>query len=95
MSEMVETERDYVSSLKFTIDVYLNAMATRTDVPQPLRGKRNIIFGNIEKLFEFHNQMFLAELESCRDSPLNVGDAFLKHVRFHQFFIILLRIHIA
>jgi hypothetical protein len=34
---------------------------TREDIPQALRGQRNVIFGNIEKIYEFHSQHFLGE----------------------------------
>lgn len=52
----------------------------REDIPQALRGQRNVIFGNIEKIFEFHSQLFLRELERCEKSPLSVGQSFLRHV---------------
>lgn len=52
----------------------------REDIPQALRGQRNVIFGNIEKIYEFHSQYFLQELEQCEQSPLSVGQCFLRHV---------------
>lgn len=52
----------------------------RDDIPQAMRGQRNVIFGNIEKIFEFHSHFFLQELEKCEHSPLHVGQCFLRHV---------------
>jgi hypothetical protein len=52
----------------------------REDIPQALRGQRNVIFGNVEKIYEFHSQYFLQELERCENSPLLVGQCFLRHV---------------
>lgn len=52
----------------------------REDIPQALRGQRNVIFGNIEKIYEFHSQHFLQELEKCEHFPLQVGQVFLRHV---------------
>ena len=52
----------------------------REDIPQALRGQRNVIFGNVEKIYEFHSQHFLRELEQCEQSPMNVGQCFLRHV---------------
>jgi hypothetical protein len=52
----------------------------REDIPQALRGQRNVIFGNVEKIYEFHSQYFLQELERCENSPLFVGQCFLRHV---------------
>lgn len=55
----------------------------REDIPQSLRGQRNVIFGNVEKIYEFHSQHFLRELEQCEQSPIMVGQCFLRHVCFH------------
>lgn len=52
---------------------------SREDIPQALRGQRNVIFGNIEKIYEFHSQHFLGELEQCANLPLIVGQCFLNH----------------
>ncbi|KGL74636.1 Pleckstrin homology domain-containing family G member 4B, partial [Tinamus guttatus] len=78
MDEMITTEREYVRSLGYIINNYFPEME-RTDLPQDLRGKRNTIFGNLEKLYDFHCQYFLKELERCRDFPLCVSHCFLKH----------------
>ncbi|XP_078054435.1 pleckstrin homology domain-containing family G member 4B isoform X2 [Mustelus asterias] len=78
MDEMISTEREYVKSLGYIIDHYFPEME-RLDLPQDLRGKRNIIFGNLEKLYDFHCQYFLKELEHCINSPLQVSHSFLKH----------------
>lgn len=79
MAEMVSTEREYVRSLGYVIDNYFPEME-RTDLPQDLRGKRSMIFGNLEKLYDFHRQHFLAELERCQPCPLAAGRGFLRHV---------------
>ncbi|CAB1338784.1 unnamed protein product [Coregonus sp. 'balchen'] len=55
---MVTTERDYVRSLRYIIEHYFPEME-RGDLPQDLRGKRSVIFGNLEKLMDFHSQYFL------------------------------------
>ncbi|XP_022214232.2 uncharacterized protein LOC111068805 isoform X2 [Drosophila obscura] len=77
MREMIGTERDYVRSLYYVIENYIDELL-REDIPQPLRGQRNVIFGNIEKIFEFHNSHFLRELERYERNPLKVGAAFLE-----------------
>ncbi|XP_013416410.1 pleckstrin homology domain-containing family G member 4B isoform X4 [Lingula anatina] len=78
MREMVQTERDYVQSLKYVIQNYIPELE-RDDVPQALRGKRNLIFGNIEKIYQFHSQYFLQELEQSEGSPFQVCQFFLQH----------------
>lgn len=75
----MQTERDYVQALQFIVENYIPELL-RDDVPQALRGKRNIIFGNIEKIYQFHRQYFLRELEACERNPFQVGHYFLLHV---------------
>ncbi|XP_058457064.1 uncharacterized protein LOC131434407 [Malaya genurostris] len=78
MREMIGTERDYVRSLQYVIENYMQELL-REDIPQALRGQRNVIFGNIERICEFHQQHFLGELENCEHHPIKVGSAFLRH----------------
>nr|XP_031532780.1 pleckstrin homology domain-containing family G member 4B isoform X3 [Vicugna pacos] len=78
VAEMIFTEREYVRSLGYVIDNYFPEVE-RTDLPQDLRGKCSVIFGNWEKLYTFHRQHFLQELECCRHCPLDVGRGFLRH----------------
>ncbi|XP_068426620.1 pleckstrin homology domain-containing family G member 4B isoform X2 [Clinocottus analis] len=78
MDEMISTEREYVRSLSYVIEHYFAEME-RLDLPQDLRGKRSIIFGNVEKLWDFHSRYFLKELESCAHSPLSISSCFLRH----------------
>nr|XP_054411277.1 pleckstrin homology domain-containing family G member 4B isoform X3 [Pongo abelii] len=78
MAEMIATEREYVRCLGYVIDNYFPEMK-RMDLPQGLRGKHHVIFGNLEKLHDFHQQHFLRELERCRHCPLAVGRSFLRH----------------
>ncbi|KAM9310252.1 pleckstrin homology domain-containing family G member 4B isoform 2-T2 [Pholidichthys leucotaenia] len=78
MDEMISTEREYVRSLSYIIEHYFPEME-RLDLPQDLRGKRSIIFGNVEKLWDFHSQYFLKELEACSHSPLSISSCFLRH----------------
>ncbi|XP_062897589.1 pleckstrin homology domain-containing family G member 4B-like isoform X3 [Mobula hypostoma] len=78
MEEILITEREYVRSLGYVISHYFPEM-DRMDLPQDLRGQRGIIFGNLEKLYDFHSQYFLKELETCARDPIRVGRCFLRH----------------
>uniref|UniRef100_A0A4W5MQ66 Si:dkey-65j6.2 n=1 Tax=Hucho hucho TaxID=62062 RepID=A0A4W5MQ66_9TELE len=78
MEELLLTEREYVRSLGYILTHYL-PLLERTDVPQDLRGKRGVIFGNLEKLYDFHGHFFLRELEACQTEPLGVARCFLRH----------------
>lgn len=77
MREMIGTERDYVRSLRYVIDNYLDELL-REDIPQAMRGQRNVIFGNIERIYDFHHQHFLKELERYDTDPIKVGASFLR-----------------
>lgn len=76
---MVATEREYVRALDYTIQNYFPEL-DRPDVPQGLRGQRAHLFGNLEKLRDFHHNFFLRELEACTRHPPRVAHAFLRHV---------------
>uniref|UniRef100_A0A6Q2YDV5 Quattro n=1 Tax=Esox lucius TaxID=8010 RepID=A0A6Q2YDV5_ESOLU len=78
MEELLMTEREYVRSLGYVREHYF-AELDRPDVPQDLRGQRGSIFGNLEKLHDFHHHHFLKELEGCLQEPFRVGRCFLRH----------------
>ncbi|XP_027476052.2 puratrophin-1 [Zalophus californianus] len=78
LAEMVATEREYVRALDYTMENYFPEL-DRPDVPQGLRGQRAHLFGNLEKLRDFHCHFFLRELEACTQHPSRVAYAFLRH----------------
>uniref|UniRef100_A0A672IV88 Quattro n=1 Tax=Salarias fasciatus TaxID=181472 RepID=A0A672IV88_SALFA len=78
MEELLSTEREYVKALGYVREHYFPELE-RADVPQDLRGQRGSIFGNLEKLHDFHRHHFQDELESCVSEPFRVGRCFLRH----------------
>ncbi|XP_043097527.1 pleckstrin homology domain-containing family G member 4B-like [Puntigrus tetrazona] len=78
MEELLLTEAEYVRSLGYILTHYF-PLLSRPDVPQDLRGQRGRIFGNLEKLYDFHCQHFQRDLEAGRSEPLRVGRCFLHH----------------
>uniref|UniRef100_A0A3Q3WBR8 DH domain-containing protein n=1 Tax=Mola mola TaxID=94237 RepID=A0A3Q3WBR8_MOLML len=78
MEELLSTEREYVKALGYVREHYFPELE-RADVPQDLRGQRGSVFGNLEKLQDFHQHHFLSELESCVNEPFRVGRCFLRH----------------
>ncbi|XP_015256561.1 PREDICTED: uncharacterized protein LOC107101971 isoform X2 [Cyprinodon variegatus] len=78
LEELLSTEREYVRALGYVREHYFPELE-RADVPQDLRGQRGSIFGNLEKLHDFHRHYFLDELESCVKEPFRVGRCFLRH----------------
>ncbi|XP_056130265.1 quattro [Lampris incognitus] len=78
IEELLSTEREYVRALGYVREHYFPELE-RADVPQDLRGQRGSIFGNLEKLHDFHHHHFLQELENCVKEPFRVGRCFLRH----------------
>ncbi|KAM6947328.1 quattro [Lycodopsis pacificus] len=78
MEELLSTEREYVKALGYVREHYFSELE-RPDVPQDLRGQRGSVFGNLEKLHDFHHHHFLNELESCVNEPVRAGRCFLRH----------------
>ena len=66
-------------SLAYILTQY-HPLRDRPGVPQDLRGKRALSFGNLERLYDFHERYFLCELEACQREPLLVARCFLRHV---------------
>ncbi|XP_071053767.1 triple functional domain protein isoform X4 [Onthophagus taurus] len=76
MAELLQTERTYVKDLETCINCFLYEMRNG-GVPQSLIGKEDIIFGNIEEIYHFHNSIFLKELEKYETMPEDVGHCFV------------------
>ncbi|XP_061912346.1 uncharacterized protein LOC133655818 isoform X1 [Entelurus aequoreus] len=78
MQELLSTEREYVKALGYVRQHYFPELE-RGDVPQDLRGQKGSVFGNLEKLHDFHLHFFLEELEKSVQEPFRVGRCFLRH----------------
>jgi len=79
MQELLHTERDYIRALNYVVDHYVPEILSDS-VPQPLRGKKSVVFGNLQNICKFHSEAFLQELEACAHSPFQLGACFLSHV---------------
>ncbi|XP_075875709.1 guanine nucleotide exchange factor DBS isoform X8 [Nelusetta ayraudi] len=81
VTELIETERLYVEELQSIIEGYfaeLDNSELSHLIPPSLENKRDVLFGNLPEIYEFHNRTFLKELETCGDKPELVGTCFLK-----------------
>jgi hypothetical protein len=54
--EVIQTEKDYINDLKIILDSYYHEMVPEERIPLRLRGKRDIIFGNLKEIYNFHNE---------------------------------------
>uniref|UniRef100_A0A3B3QET7 Trio Rho guanine nucleotide exchange factor n=1 Tax=Paramormyrops kingsleyae TaxID=1676925 RepID=A0A3B3QET7_9TELE len=85
--ELVETERDYVRDLGFVVEGYMKKMKEE-GVPDDMRGKDKIVFGNIHQIYDWHKDFFLGELEKCLEDPDRLGSLFIKHERRLHMYIV-------
>uniref|UniRef100_A0AAY4CSN6 MCF.2 cell line derived transforming sequence a n=1 Tax=Denticeps clupeoides TaxID=299321 RepID=A0AAY4CSN6_9TELE len=46
--------------------------------PPDLQDKRDILFGNMPDIYNFHSRLFLQDLEGCLEKPETVGACFLQ-----------------
>ncbi|XP_055685708.1 kalirin isoform X2 [Lutzomyia longipalpis] len=77
MAELMQTERTYVKDLEICIKYFMREMESGSNVPQGLVGKKDVLFGNMEEIWKFHEQIFLKELEKYETMPEDVGHCFV------------------
>uniref|UniRef100_A0A3Q0S321 Trio Rho guanine nucleotide exchange factor a n=1 Tax=Amphilophus citrinellus TaxID=61819 RepID=A0A3Q0S321_AMPCI len=85
--ELVETERDYVRDLGLVVEGYMSRMKEE-GVPDDMKGKDKIVFGNIHQIYDWHRDFFLRELEKCLEDPDRLGPLFLKQERRLNMYVV-------
>ncbi|XP_072293143.1 proto-oncogene DBL [Eucyclogobius newberryi] len=81
MRELIETERTYVEELLSVLLGYRAEMenpALSGLLPPEFISKRDILFGNMPEIYNFHSRVFLQDLEGCLETPEAVGACFLE-----------------
>ncbi|KAJ8309753.1 hypothetical protein KUTeg_011618 [Tegillarca granosa] len=91
LNELIETEKTYVTQLEDILKGYCYEMDNRHMqhlIPEELIGKKEILFGNLEQIYNFHKNIFLHELQNCQDAPAKVGKCFVqRNEEFHLYSI--------
>ncbi|XP_020502466.1 rho guanine nucleotide exchange factor 25 [Labrus bergylta] len=87
LTELVETERLYVDDLGLIVQGYMATIANQ-GVPEDMKGKDRIVFGNIHQIYDWHKDYFLGELEKCVDDPDSLAQLFIKHERRLQMYVV-------
>ncbi|XP_057563748.1 guanine nucleotide exchange factor DBS isoform X1 [Hippopotamus amphibius kiboko] len=89
MNELLDTERVYVEELLCVLEGYAaemdNPLMTHL-ISTGLQNKKDVLFGNMEEIYHFHNRIFLRELENYIDCPELVGRCFLERVEELQIY---------
>ncbi|TRY92651.1 hypothetical protein DNTS_007701 [Danionella cerebrum] len=83
MNELLETERAYVEELLCVLEGYAAEMdnpAMSHLIPNTLLHKKDVLFGNMSEIYQFHKKTFLRELEAYTDYPELVGRCFLERM---------------
>ncbi|EEB16142.1 Guanine nucleotide exchange factor DBS, putative [Pediculus humanus corporis] len=68
LAELLETEQIYVNELQSIIKGYKREMESpemKPLIPPELIGKGDVLFGNLEEIYAFHNDIFLKDLQNC------------------------------
>ncbi|XP_066546525.1 triple functional domain protein isoform X7 [Amia ocellicauda] len=87
LQELVDTERDYVRDLGYVVEGYMNKMK-EDGVPDDMKGKDKIVFGNIHQIYDWHKDFFLGELEKCLEDPDKLASLFVKNERRLHMYIV-------
>lgn len=87
LTELIETERLYVEDLGLIVQGYMTTM-TSQGVPEDMRGKDRIVFGNIHQIYDWHKDYFLGELEKCVGDPDSLAQLFIKHERRLHMYVV-------
>ncbi|XP_063999780.1 guanine nucleotide exchange factor DBS isoform X2 [Pogoniulus pusillus] len=89
INELIETERAYVEELLCVLEGYAaemdNPLMAHLISPE-LQNKKDILFGNMEEIYHFHNRIFLRELENYIEYPELVGRCFLDQMEDFQIY---------
>ncbi|XP_050637519.1 kalirin isoform X35 [Macaca thibetana thibetana] len=80
LNELVQTEKDYVKDLGIVVEGFMKRIEEK-GVPEDMRGKDKIVFGNIHQIYDWHKDFFLAELEKCIQEQDRLAQLFIKHER--------------
>ncbi|KAI7810607.1 putative guanine nucleotide exchange factor DBS [Triplophysa rosa] len=83
MNELLETERAYVEELLCVLEGYAAEMDNPSMahlIPNTLLHKKDVLFGNMTEIYQFHKKTFLRELEAYTDYPELVGRCFLERM---------------
>lgn len=87
LKELIETERLYVEDLGLIVQGYMTTM-TNQGVPEDMKGKDRIVFGNIHQIYDWHKDYFLGELEKCVGDPDSLAQLFIKHERRLHMYVV-------
>uniref|UniRef100_A0A8D0HCJ3 Kalirin n=1 Tax=Sphenodon punctatus TaxID=8508 RepID=A0A8D0HCJ3_SPHPU len=87
LNELVQTEKDYVKDLGTVVEGFMQTIEER-GVPEDMKGKDKIVFGNVHQIYDWHKDFFLAELEKCLQEHDRLAQLFIKHERRLHMYVV-------
>ncbi|XP_054859391.1 rho guanine nucleotide exchange factor 25 [Eublepharis macularius] len=87
LRELIETEKMYVEDLGQIVEGYMATMNAR-GIPEDMKGKNKIVFGNIHQIYDWHKDYFLKQLEKCLEDPDLLAELFIKHERRLHMYVV-------
>nr|XP_028599411.1 kalirin isoform X8 [Podarcis muralis] len=87
LNELVQTEKDYVKDLGIVVEGFMKRIEEK-GVPEDMKGKDKIVFGNIHQIYDWHKDFFLAELEKCLQEHDRLAQLFIKHERRLHMYVV-------
>ncbi|KAJ8017047.1 hypothetical protein DPEC_G00013700, partial [Dallia pectoralis] len=87
LKELIETEKLYVEDLGLIVEGYMASMQTK-GIPEDMKGKDKIVFGNIHQMYDWHKDYFQGELEKCVAEPERLAQLFIKHERRLHMYVV-------
>ncbi|XP_064598576.1 muscle M-line assembly protein unc-89-like isoform X2 [Liolophura sinensis] len=89
LTDLLETEREYINQLNSIKECFHDNMFKDRNIPDVLKEKKGVIFGNLKDIQEFHSDVLLPALTNCALNPgtvgkviLNLKDQFEKYIPY-------------
>ncbi|XP_007569391.1 kalirin isoform X2 [Poecilia formosa] len=87
LNELIQTEKDYVKDLGIVVEGFMKRIEEK-GVPEDMQGKEKIVFGNIHRIYDWHREFFVGELEKCVEDNGLLPELFIKHERRLHMYVV-------
>lgn len=87
VNELIQTEKDYVKDLGIVVEGFMKSIEEK-GVPDDMKGKDKIVFGNIHQIYDWHKDFFVGELEKCLEDHEKLPGLFSKHERRLHMYVV-------
>uniref|UniRef100_A0A8C9XH86 non-specific serine/threonine protein kinase n=1 Tax=Sander lucioperca TaxID=283035 RepID=A0A8C9XH86_SANLU len=87
LHDLIQTEKDYVKDLGIVVEVFMKKIEEK-GIPDDMKGKDKIVFGNIHQIYDWHRDFFVGELEKCLEDHEHLPELFIKHERRLHMYVV-------